>query len=186
MAQYLPQDAYKNFAVYRPEFADSVAPANGTAPFYYLSNASLLPWLSDKDLSLVAPVIAYWILSLFFHALDVWGENWAWLHPYRIHESAEVRSRNLVSKSSVVLAVIFQQAIQTIMGALFLEDESAAAQMVDHWARMRKWSPILVQSTLLYMGDPLRAEQFLRTWGSSILHFVYWWFIPAVQLLWAL
>ena len=182
MAHMRP-DAHGTLGIYQPGFADSVAPANGTMPFYYSCEPSLLPWLSDKDLSLAAPVAAYWILSLFFHALDVWGENWAWLNSYRIHESAEVQSRNLVSKSRVVTAVILQQAIQTIMGVLFLEDTE---RVVDHWARMQKWSPILVQSTLLYMGDPLRAQQFLQTWGPSIIHFIYWWFIPAFQLFWAL
>jgi sphinganine C4-monooxygenase len=186
MAQHLRGDVYGNHGIHQPGFADTVAPANGTAPFYYSSEPSLLPWLSDKDLSLAAPIAAYWIFSLFFHTLDVWGENWAWLRPYRIHESTEVKSRNLVSKSSVVIAVIFQQAIQTLLGLLFLENEGAAAQMVDHWARMRRLSPTLVQATLLYMGDPLRAQQFLQTWGPSIIHFIYWWFIPAVQLLWAL
>lgn len=183
MSQHARPGMYENHGIYQPGFADSVAPANGTVPFYFSVEPSLLRWLSDKELSLAAPVAAYWVLSLCFHAIDVWGKNWAWLKPYRIHESAEVKSRNLVSKSSVVIAVIFQQAIQTILGVLFLEDD---AQTVDHWARMRKWSPILVQYTLRYMGDPRRAQQFLQTWGPSIIHFVYWWFIPSLQLLWAL
>jgi sphinganine C4-monooxygenase len=189
MAQHLRADprvdAYLNYGyeIYHPGFADTLVPANGTMPFYHSYEPSLLPWLSDKDLSLAAPVAAYWIFSLFFHALDVWGENWAWLHPCRIHESPEVKSRNLVSKSSVLIAVTVQQAIQTIIGALFLDD---VAQTVDHSAHMRQWSSILVQSTLLYMGDPSRAQQFLQAWGPSIIHFVYWWFIPALQLLWAL
>jgi sphinganine C4-monooxygenase len=189
MAQHLRADprvdAYLNYGygIYQSDFADSLVPANGVVPFYHSHEPSLLPWLSDKDLSLAAPIAAYWVLSLFFHSLDVWGENWAWLRPYRIHESAEVKSRNLVSKSSVVIAVIFQQAIQTILGALFLED---AAQTIDHRAGMRKWSSLLVQYTLFYMGDPPRAQQFLQTWGPLVIHFVYWWFIPALQLLWAL
>lgn len=183
MAESLRREAYEHYEIYQPSFADSIVPPNGTVPFYYSYEPSLIPWLSDKDLSLAAPIAAYWSLSLFFHALDVWGEHWAWLQPYRIHESAEVKSRNLVSKSSVVMAVIIQQVIQTILGALFLED---TAHTVDHCARMRKWSPFLVQSTLLYMGDPSRAQQFLQTWGPSIVHFVYWWLIPALQLLWAL
>ncbi len=182
MVQHLRVDAYEDHGIYQPSFADSVVPANGTVPFYYSYEPSLLPWLSDKDLS-PAPVAAYWIFSLFFHVLDVWGVNWAWLHPYRIHESAEVKSRNLVSKSSVLIAVALQQATQTILGVLLLDTD---AQNVDHWVRMRNWSPILVQSTLLYMRDPSRAQQFLQTWGPSIIHFVYWWFIPALQLLWAL
>jgi sphinganine C4-monooxygenase len=180
MAQH-PRD--EKYGIHQLGFADSVAPANGTVPFYYPSQPSLLPWLSDRDLSLVAPVVVYWVSALFFHVLDVWGESWAWLRPYRIHESAEVKSRNLVSKSSVVTAVLFQQASQTLIGTFFLDD---VVQTVDHWARMRKWSPILVQSTLLYMGNTPRAQQFLQTWGPSVIHFAYWWFIPALQLLWAL
>ncbi|PVG00750.1 hypothetical protein CPB86DRAFT_170461 [Serendipita vermifera] len=168
-------------AIYRPEFANTIVPPNGTFPFYHIQEPSVLPGISDKTLSILSPFVVYWIYSLFFHALDTWGANSAWLERYRIHESAEVKSRNLVSKWQVVLAVLFQQVLQTILGVLFVEGEDSSS--VDHTAKMTRISPILVQSTLLWLGNPQLAQARLEYWGSTALHFVYWWAIPTVQIL---
>ncbi|KAG8759326.1 hypothetical protein FRC14_006166 [Serendipita sp. 396] len=169
-------------AIYSPEFADTIIPANGTYPFYFSENPSLIAGLSDKSLSLIAPLVAYWVHSLIFHALDVYGTEWAWLAPYRIHESAEVKAKNLVSKSQVVWAVLVQQAIQTILGIIFVDSEETS---VDHREKMARMSPILVQSTLLWMGNPHLAQSSLQRWGSSVLYFAYWWAIPTAQILFA-
>ncbi|CAG7847221.1 SubName: Full=Related to SUR2-sphingosine hydroxylase {ECO:0000313/EMBL:CCA71884.1} [Serendipita indica DSM 11827] len=171
-------------AIYLAQFADSIVPRNGTYPFYYSERESILEGVSDKTLSLAAPLVAYWVYSLIFHFLDVYGTDWAWLAPYRIHESAEVTSRNLVGKWHVVQAVFVQQLIQTVLGVLLVEEKSSVA--VDHTAKMARMSPILVQSTLLWLGNPYVAQARLESWGASILYFVYWWFIPVVQILFAL
>jgi sphinganine C4-monooxygenase len=171
-------------AIYRPEFANTIVPPNGTFPFYFSQNPSILPGISDKTLSIISPFVAYWVYSLLFHALDTWGANSAWLDRYRIHESAEVRSRNLVTKWQVVLAVLLQQVFQTILGVLFVEGEESAS--VDHTAKMTGLSPILVQSTLLWLGNPYVAQARLEYWGSTALHFIYWWAIPTAQILFAL
>ena len=171
-------------AIYLPKFADSIIPQNGTYPFYYSEQQSILRGVSDKTLSLTAPLIAYWAYSLIFHVLDVYGTDWAWLVPYRIHESAEVTSRNLVSKWQVVQAVFVQQLLQTVLGVLLVDDKSSS--VIDHTAKMARMSPILVQSALLWLGDPHVAQARLESWGASILYAVYWWFIPAAQILFAL
>lgn len=171
-------------AIYKPEFSDAIVPPNGTFPFYHTEQPSIIPGMSDKMLSVVSPLVAYWVLSLIFHALDVFGTDWVWLSRYRIRESEEVKTKNLVTKWDVVLAVIFQQVVQTILGVLFVDGEDSA--VIDHASKMGRMSPILVQSTLLFYGDPRLAQARLEVWGATLLHFIYWWFIPALQLLFAL
>jgi sphinganine C4-monooxygenase len=170
--------------IYHPEFAETLVPSNRAFPFYYNEHPSILPGVTDKTLSVIAPLVAYWALSLVFHALDTWGANSTWLGRYRIHESAEVRSKNLVSKWHVVGAVLLQQAIQTLLGVFWVDAEDSA--LTDHTAKMSRMSPILVQSTLLWTGNPQMAISHLRAWGSLVLHFIYWWAIPTFQIFFAL
>src|SRR6266542_1360466 len=80
-------------------------------PVYHIPKPQLIDGIPDHFLTIAAPVIGYWYLSLFFHFLDI--SEWKFLDKYRIHESAEVKSKNLVTKSQVVWAVVFQQVIQT-------------------------------------------------------------------------
>lgn len=169
--------------VYAPEFPNTIVPSNGTFPFYYSEQPSILPGVSDKTLSVISPLVAYWVYSLLFHALDTWGSNSLWLARYRIHESEEVRSKNLVTKWEVVVAVLVQQAIQTILGVLWVDGEDSA--LTDHTTKMARMSPVLVQSTLLWTGNPQTAHSTLQSWGPHILHFIYWWAIPTIQLLFA-
>jgi len=170
--------------IYHPDFPGTIVPSNRTFPFYYTQQPSILPGVDDKTLSIVSPLVAYWALSLVFHALDIWGTDWAWLAKYRIHESAEVRSKNLVGKWHVVGAVLVQQAIQTLLGVLWVDGEDSA--LTDHMVQMSRMSPILVQSTLLWTGNPHVALSALQAWGSTILHFIYWWAIPTFQIFFAL
>jgi sphinganine C4-monooxygenase len=96
--------------------------ANGTylsdlppLPSYTLEPVPpLIPFLSDFYLSLVLPIAAYWIVSLFFHYIDV-HDVWP---QYRLHTPAEILKRNHVSRYEVARDVIIQQIIQTIVGTI--------------------------------------------------------------------
>ncbi|KAI9845601.1 MAG: hypothetical protein M1838_001685 [Thelocarpon superellum] len=82
-------------------------------PSYTLSPLPpLLSPIPDKFLTLLLPIVAYWIVSLFFHILDTYDL----LPQYRLHTPAEVAKRNRVSMRDVVRDVIIQQAIQTLIG----------------------------------------------------------------------
>jgi len=85
-------------------------------PEYQLHRTpSLLPYLDDKTLSLVAPVVAYWVVSLFWHIVDELD-----LFPqYRLHTPAEILKRNHAGRWEVARDVIIQQIIQTLTGYLF-------------------------------------------------------------------
>ncbi|EGX96964.1 sphinganine hydroxylase Sur2, putative [Cordyceps militaris CM01] len=83
-------------------------------PAYSLSpRPDFFPWLPDFWLSLVAPVIVYWVMSLGFHLVDTLD-----LFPqYRLHTPEEITSRNHASRYEVARDVVVQQLIQVVTGA---------------------------------------------------------------------
>jgi sphinganine C4-monooxygenase len=84
-------------------------------PSYTLSPIKpLTPYISDFYLSLLLPIAAYWIVSLFFHIVDtydVWPQ-------YRLHTPAEILKRNHATRKEVARDVVIQQVIQVIVGAI--------------------------------------------------------------------
>ncbi|KAF9523046.1 sphingosine hydroxylase [Crepidotus variabilis] len=141
-------------------------------PFYHTSNPRLLNGIPDHLLTLASPVVAYWGLSFFFHCLDI--STWKWLDKYRIHESEEVKSKNLVTKTQVIWAVLFQQAVQTALGLIVLEDESH--NLVNHPRELRRLAVVL---------EPLLSRVLARDVASATLveatEWAYWWGIPSLQ-----
>ncbi|MBO1765060.1 hypothetical protein JQN64_28225, partial [Escherichia coli] len=95
-----------------------MASANATASYQLppLPEYTLRPlqplttWASDAFIQAALPVVGYWVVSLIFHAIDVYD-----LFPqYRLHTPAEVLKRNHVSRYEVLRDVILQQIIQII------------------------------------------------------------------------
>ena len=82
-------------------------------PHYTLNpQPPLLSAIPDKYLSLLLPILAYWIVSLLFHLIDVND-----LFPqYRLHTPIEITQRNHVSRWEVFRDVVLQQVIQTAFG----------------------------------------------------------------------
>ncbi|EON62240.1 hypothetical protein W97_01461 [Coniosporium apollinis CBS 100218] len=74
----------------------------------------LVPWLEDKYLTLLLPIIAYWAVSLFFHIIDTYDL----FSPYRLHTPEELTKRNHVSRRDVLRDVLVQQVIQTAFGVV--------------------------------------------------------------------
>lgn len=74
----------------------------------------LISWMPDFWMSLVAPVVVYWVLSLTFHAIDVYDV----FPQYRLHTPEEILKRNRVSRYEVARDVIFQQILQVATGAV--------------------------------------------------------------------
>ncbi|KAF8623919.1 hypothetical protein AX17_007247 [Amanita inopinata Kibby_2008] len=147
----------------------------GNLPFYYSGKEFLLDGIPDRFVALASPIIAYWSLSLLFHFLDVSG--WKWLEKYKIHESAEVKTRNLVSQSHVVAAVLLQQVIQTILGLVWMPQEK---RVLDHAAKMQTIAIFLHAYLSNHFGEWARAFM------PNLVYVTYWWLIPAAQFLVAL
>ncbi|KAL0579284.1 Sphingolipid C4-hydroxylase sur2 [Marasmius crinis-equi] len=143
-------------------------------PFYFSPKRQLVEGISDPILALAAPLISYWVLSLFFHFLDTQGKEWKWLEAYRIHESEDVKKRNLVSVGEVVWAVVWQQVLQTALGYVALEEHGAD---VWHMGKMQGWAKLL-SPVVLRLVDPKHQARVLH----DLAYFVYWWGVPTVQL----
>jgi len=170
-----------NSTIYEPFPPYDLVPEPVTFPFYYAPRPSVIPGFSDAYLSLAAPVVVYWAYSLLFHVFDTWPEHFPWLDKYRIHDSAEMKTRNLVTKAQVVRAVLLQQAIQTGLGLWWVQEEEGGT---NHAGAMRNLAPWVVAVSNILLG-PRTSRTLLQYYGTRIVEFVYWWAIPAVQLLFA-
>lgn len=133
---------------------------------------------------MIVPFLSYWLASALFHFLDVSN----WLVRYRIHDSAEVSSRNRATQFEVVRSVILQQAIQTALGYFWL---SAVPERPDHAAAMRAFASAL--SSFLGVFFPTTSDkQAYPLFGLSrdaspwLAYLLYWYLIPAAQLLLAM
>lgn len=146
-------------------------------PVYYSPKDQLLSFTPDYNLALAAPVIAYWSLSLVFHFLDI--SNWRWLDKYRIHESAEVQSRNLVTIGEVIRAVFWQHVVQTIIGYWWME-ELPVGEQVDHTAAMNSMLLSLFNLAKLVAGEKTVSPLFEKH-AHELVYTIYWWAIPVVK-----
>lgn len=150
-------------------------------PFYHSHADSIVPGISDPVLAVIAPFLAYWLTSALFHLLDI--SNWAWLDHYRLHDSAEVSSRNRATRPEVFRAVIFQQAIQTTLGYLWLSNSESP----DHSAAMRAVAATLSSSLGGLFPSPLDEQAYplfglFNDASPRLVYLLYWYVIPVVQI----
>lgn len=123
-------------------------------PSYSLSQRpSLVPGIPDVVLQLLAPIVAYWAISLAFHILD----EFDLCSEYRLHTPAEVSKRNKVSRYEVLRDVILQQIIQTFFGlaiSWFDEPEMVGREGYDVavWARRTRVVETYVPRGLALVG----------------------------------
>jgi sphinganine C4-monooxygenase len=153
-----------------------------TPPFYYTPRIALLPFMSDYVLSMAIGVVLYWATALFYHGLDCSG--WAWLEQYRIHDSEEMKSKNLVGKWTVIYTVLAQQAVQILLGVWWMEDEVVLGEERHSIARNSIQSAIisLMKNAL---GDRV-GEALFAPRGEQVAYWLYWWGIPIAQFLFAM
>ncbi|KAI9690286.1 MAG: hypothetical protein M1822_009247 [Bathelium mastoideum] len=109
--------------------------------------------IPDAYLALALPIIAYWVVSLFFHLIDTYD-----LFPsYRLHTPAELLKRNHVSRWEVFRDVILQQVVQTFVGMLLtLTEEDAIVGKQDYdiaiWAQRIRIAQRAVPTVLALVG----------------------------------
>ena len=160
----------------------SIAPIHLQTPFYLTTNPSVLPFLSDKWFSLLAPVVAYWAFSLLFLYLDI--AKFPYFEARRIHESPEVLSRNKATLWEVVKAVAIQHAVQTALGVVWYDDEQEILKRevyVDHLDKMSSLAPWIARAVYVICGRK-SGEDLLRNHGQALVQWMYWWGIPIIQL----
>ncbi|KAF8513419.1 sphingosine hydroxylase [Hysterangium stoloniferum] len=162
--------------------SDALVPSPVQYPLYHVSRESVIPGIDDKTLSLLSPLVSYWALSLFFHVLDM--DIFQWPAKYRLHESEEVKTKNLASRNSVILAVLLQQAIQTLMGIFWLDDSESDA-FRNHTGEMRTLSNWVARIVVALFGDATGIK-ILAAQGQHTVSWLYWWGIPIFQFLLAI
>jgi sphinganine C4-monooxygenase len=124
--------------------------------------SGLIDGLSDGVLALIAPLVAYWGYSMYFHIIDVFQL----LEKYRIHPSEEQLSKNKVTQFEVVRDVIFQHIIQTITGYILHTYEPPAITGYENQV-MWTW----------------RHSSFMPTWiPTSFIYLFYWYGLSLLKI----
>lgn len=152
-------------------------------PIYHFPRTELIPGFSDVYFSIVAPFVAYWIVSFLFLLIDISGLSIFERH--RIHAPEETKSKNKVTMKQVIWAVLFQQVIQTALGLAWLrEDDPAFGPFRDHGDSIDKYSKVTASLAVALLGKTLGSEA-VKRYGTSLGTWLYWWGIPTVQFLFA-
>lgn len=174
-------------------------------PSYNLTpRPSMITGIPDVVIQLLAPVIAYWVVSIFFHILDTYDL----CSQYRLHTPAEVLKRNHVTRYEVVRDVVLQQIIQTTFGlvmAYFDPVETVGREDYDlaRWGQRLRLAQHYIPSMLAVIGldavtlgkqlhstypqlagavsGGLYATESFAPWEVSVAKFIYWIGIPAIQ-----
>ncbi|KAK4156027.1 sphingolipid C4-hydroxylase [Chaetomidium leptoderma] len=126
----------------------------------------LLPFISDFWLSNILPHIAYWVVSMFFHMIDVYD-----LFPqYRLHTPEEISQRNLVSRYEVARDVIIEQILQIATTAVLSLTEARQATGMEGydvavWATRIRLAQRAVPSILGTLG--LNAAAISKSMAAS-------------------
>lgn len=105
--------------------------------------------IPDTLVALAAPIIAYWIYSIYFHIIDVYQL----LEQYRIHPSEEQLSKNRVTLPIVIRDVIFQHIIQTFTGIIVYQFETPLNTGYENFLlwEWRQSLPNFIPTILIYL-----------------------------------
>ena len=157
-------------------------------PSYTLKPVTpLLPFIDDFYISLIAPIAAYWVMSLYFHLLDVYDL----LPQYRLHTPAEILKRNHVSRYEVArddVAVwatrirIAQRFLPTLLGALGLNATLMSKNVMGSYPMLAgalaggryPW----LTAGLDMSGEIIPA---FATWELYLAKAIYYFLIPLFQ-----
>ncbi|KAI0016671.1 fatty acid hydroxylase superfamily-domain-containing protein [Xylariomycetidae sp. FL0641] len=118
-----------------------------------VEQSDLVSWMPDFYMSIIAPIVAYWAVSVFFHLIDVYD-----LFPhYRLHTPAEILQRNHATRYEVFRDVIVQQIIQAGMAVVLgLTDPPQLTGMEEYdvavWATRVRLAQRAVPAVLGVLG----------------------------------
>jgi len=142
---------------------DHLIPPNFLTPFYYTSRPRWCPYMSDKSLALLAPIIAHWFLILL----------------YRMFLHSSEGDRHTLKRQAVRLMAEIQ-IVQTLFGWVWLtrfgnkegpRDPAGEMQVVGR----------LFGSILPSLVGKEHAQEFLNRHGENLIQFGYWWAIPVTR-----
>lgn len=153
-------------------------------PVYHFARADVIPGLSDKYLSIIAPFAVYWVLSLLFSFID--ALELPLFERYRIHEPQEVKTRNRVSINQVIWMVLFQQLLQTGLGLYWLEDDDERfGPFRNHQAELGQYKQLVLSAaaSLLPTNSILALDK--SGIADKVSNVAYWWLVPLAQFVFA-
>lgn len=149
----------------------------GPQPEVILTNREqLLPWITDKHLSLLLPVVLYWAVSFFWFLVDYFEV----FEKYRIHTPEELK-KNIVGWKTVLRAVFCQHIIQTASGLLlerFQEPEKTGFEAYSIWKIARNLNVSMPVANFLFnyavpFGKVLVAFFIIDTWQYVLHRFMH-------------
>ena len=148
-------------------------------PFYFAPRQNLVGGISDSLVAMLLPGISYWFVSLAYTFLDY--TEWKWLDPYRIHEPEEIKSRNLVTRTRVIIGVFSIQAMQVLI-TLMIPDHIPAfsdAQYARESEAMKSALLRFAQQAFIptLLGSALTSHE------GEIAYWLYWWIAPAARFM---
>lgn len=118
------------------------------------THASLLSWISDFHLSLLAPIVAYWSLSSFYFFVSRKGL----FDKYRIHTQTEYEMRNRASEWQVAKSIIKQQIMQTawalLLGHIIFGVDDSPKNFEHEITAWDIWLMPHVQTLVSILGNP--------------------------------
>lgn len=141
----------------------------------------LVAGFSDKYLSIFAPFAIYWLFSAVFHLVDVSG----WFEAYRLHEPEEEKAKNRVTVKQVIWAVLLQQAIQTALALVWLEDDDpTVGPFRDHAGDILKYVGYTSKIASVVLGQSWGSTA-MKQYGAGVANWMYWWGVPVFQFFFA-
>jgi sterol desaturase/sphingolipid hydroxylase (fatty acid hydroxylase superfamily) len=123
-------------------------------PSYTLKpKPDLLPFISDFWATLLFPHVAYWLVSLIFHVIDIYD----FFPHYRLHTPEEITQRNHVGRWECARDVILEQVIQVATSAvLSMTEPVQMTGMEDYdvavWARRIRIAQRALPAALGFVG----------------------------------
>ncbi|WQF80925.1 Putative fatty acid hydroxylase [Colletotrichum destructivum] len=73
---------------------------------------SLFLGMDDARASVVVPLLAYWVVSIFYETVHYAG----WFAAYRVYPTGEEKRRNLVTRWETLRVVLVMHAVQLVFG----------------------------------------------------------------------
>ncbi|KAI3406776.2 SUR2 [Candida oxycetoniae] len=141
-----------NFKAQSQNFSSILSqPSYYPANFTITKKPDLIEGIPDGILALIAPIVAYWTYSSFFHIVDVYELA----EKYRIHPSEDELKRNKVTLHEVVRDVILQHVIQTVAGLTvyyFDATPQTGFEFYTMWQLKHNYLPSFVPDFVVYYG----------------------------------
>ena len=134
----------------------------------------LIDGIPDGIVAIIAPVVAYWVFSMFFHLLD----TFELAEKYRIHSNEAEKEENQATRIEVLREVLLQHVIQSIVAYIAYKYDPVPMTGFEHneiWKLKRSIFKFLRSHNI----DPERLAPIIN---NKTIPFFYKYGISAIKL----